>query len=263
MLPNEKFALECRAYYDEIGLVVDEKNGQFAHCPYPEGMGETGYYLLHDHHQQQGLLQSKDVGRCCFFNGHAKKWLTGCDPFPDNYFELWDIYNEYAGENSKKSRETAALSYQSAVELTDMVDGSVFIFDSVKDAARAKNLHRNHLYEVCRGEKYSAGGFLARCWTPDVKDWGKGLFHLVEGVKKKKEESYRRVGKATKLRFQKPVELTRILDGSVFVFEGVHEAARSLNLNRGNLSSVCLGDRKTVGGFTARYLDLKPEEKAQ
>ena len=57
MLPNEAFALACRAYYDEVGLIVDERNGEFAHCPYPEGMGETGYYLLHDHHQHQGILQ--------------------------------------------------------------------------------------------------------------------------------------------------------------------------------------------------------------
>jgi hypothetical protein len=99
MLPNEAFALACRAYYDEVGLIVDERNGEFAHCPYPEGMGETGYYLLHDHHQHQGILQSKDVGRICFFTSDARKWLTSCDYWPDNYFELWDTYEEYARKN--------------------------------------------------------------------------------------------------------------------------------------------------------------------
>ena len=103
MLPNEIFALACRAYYDEEGLIVDSSNGQFAHCPYPEGMGDSGYYLLHNHHQQQGLLQSKDVGQCCFYNGHALKWLRECDYFPENYFELWDIYEEWAGENARKT----------------------------------------------------------------------------------------------------------------------------------------------------------------
>jgi len=95
MLPNEKFALECRAYYDEIGLVVDERNGEFAHCPFPEGMGEEGYYLLHEHHQQQGILQSRDVGRRCFWVGYAKNWLIHCDPIPETYFDLWDIYEEF------------------------------------------------------------------------------------------------------------------------------------------------------------------------
>lgn len=95
MLPNERFALACRSYYDEIGLVVDERNGQFAHCPYPKDMGDEGYYLLWEHHQQQGLLQSRDVGKRCFFTGHTYKWLIECDPFPDKYFELWDIYEEF------------------------------------------------------------------------------------------------------------------------------------------------------------------------
>ena len=103
MLPNEVFALACRAYYDEIGLVVDSRNGEFAHCPYPEGMGETGYYLLHDHHQHQGILQSKDVGQCCFFIGHAKRWLLECGYFPKDYFELWDIYEKYASGHGKIS----------------------------------------------------------------------------------------------------------------------------------------------------------------
>jgi hypothetical protein len=106
MLPNEVFALACRAYYEEQGLIVDETNGEFAHCPYPEGMGDTGYYLLHGHHQHQGILQSKDVGKCCFFVGYAKRWLQECDYFPDRYFELWDIYEEFMSrhnsENGKK-----------------------------------------------------------------------------------------------------------------------------------------------------------------
>jgi hypothetical protein len=59
-------------------------------------MGDTGYYLLWEHHQHQGLLQSKDVGRCCFFVGHTKKWLQECDYFPNDYFELWDIYDTYS-----------------------------------------------------------------------------------------------------------------------------------------------------------------------
>jgi hypothetical protein len=95
MLSNEEFALGCLAYYAEQGLIVDETNGEFAHCPLPERYGDKGYYLLHEHHQHQGLLQSKDVNECCFFVGHAKKWLEELDYFPDNYFELWDIYEKY------------------------------------------------------------------------------------------------------------------------------------------------------------------------
>jgi hypothetical protein len=95
MLPNEIFALECLQRYAESGDIVDASNGEFAHCPLPKGMGDTGYYLLHQDHQCQGLLQSRDVGRCCFFPGHAKKWLMELDWFPDDYFKLWDIYEKY------------------------------------------------------------------------------------------------------------------------------------------------------------------------
>ena len=101
MLPNEVFALACRAYYEEQGLIVDERNGQFAHSPLTQKECDTGYYLLWEHHQQQGLIQSRDLGKCCFFIGHAKKWLQECDYFPDDYFRLWDIYDTY----SKKAAE--------------------------------------------------------------------------------------------------------------------------------------------------------------
>ncbi len=105
MLSNERFALECLQRYAESGDIVDATNGQFAHCPQPERYGDKGYYLTWEDHQHQGLLQSRDIGECCFFKGHAKKWLLDCDHFPDNYFELWDIYEKYASKQSKKIAE--------------------------------------------------------------------------------------------------------------------------------------------------------------
>jgi hypothetical protein len=95
MLSNEVFALQCRAKYEAQGLVVDATNGEFAHSPLTRKECETGYYLLHEHHQHQGLLQSRDLDKCCFFPGHAKKWLVECDYFPEDYFGLWDIYEQY------------------------------------------------------------------------------------------------------------------------------------------------------------------------
>jgi hypothetical protein len=110
MLPNEKFALACRAYYEEQGLIVDKTNGEFAHCPLPRSECETGYYLLWEHHQHQGLLQSRDVGRRCFLTGLTKKWLLTANYFPDNYFELWDIFENYA-------KPTHDLSYLNSPEV--------------------------------------------------------------------------------------------------------------------------------------------------
>jgi hypothetical protein len=134
MLPNEVFALACRAYYDEQGFVVDATNGVFAHCPLPKGMGDKGYYLTWEHHQHQGLLQSKDVGRCCFFVGDAKRWLLECEYWPDNYFELWDIYEKYKSESS---RVGAAKSHENKDERGKSILG-------IRNAERLlKTLHKD------------------------------------------------------------------------------------------------------------------------
>lgn len=122
MLKNEEFALACRRRYAEEGLIVDERNGEFAHCPLPRGQGEAGYYLLHDDHQHQGLLQSRDLEKKCFFGGDVLLWLRTVDPLPEGYFDLWDIYEEYgkgrATYRNQDTGETAYLTPKEAAELS-------------------------------------------------------------------------------------------------------------------------------------------------
>jgi len=64
--------------------------------------------MLHDHHQVQGLWQSKEYEQCCFFAADAKRFLTE-GPFVSGWFELWDIYDKYstlhASAAGKKSAE--------------------------------------------------------------------------------------------------------------------------------------------------------------
>jgi hypothetical protein len=60
--------------------------------------------MQHDHHQVQGLLQSREYGQCCFYNGDVHRFLTE-GPFVPGWFELWDIYDEYKGENGRKTAE--------------------------------------------------------------------------------------------------------------------------------------------------------------
>lgn len=104
MLPNEKFALECRQRYAESGDLIDKDNGVFAHCPVPKcKAGTEGLYLTFEDHQHQGLLQSVDFDECCFFSGDVKYWLNNCDPLPSNWFALWDIYEEFASKQSKEA----------------------------------------------------------------------------------------------------------------------------------------------------------------
>jgi hypothetical protein len=149
MLPNEVFALACLRYYEEQGLIVDKTNGEFAHCPLPRGVGDKGYYLLHEHHQQQGLLQSRDVGRKCFWTADVKKWLQGCTYWPNGYFELWDIWEEFSritpdavGRALETKRKNGTLNCTAGahrktrkkVEIT-FPNGRVAVFSSVAFAS--------------------------------------------------------------------------------------------------------------------------------
>jgi hypothetical protein len=54
-------------------------------------------------------------------------------------------------------------------------------------------------------------------------------------------------------RVEKPVMLID-KDGNTFIYSSLKDAAEDKNLHRRNLSSVALGNRKTVGGYTARLL---------
>jgi len=177
LLPNEVFALECRKRYEEQGLIVDSSNGQFAHCPYPKGMGDKGYYLLWADHQHQGLIQSKDVGRRCFWGPDVKRWL---DTYPPNYFELYDIFEEYisgkhnpqfgvplteeqkkaeserksgennpmfgrSGENNPNYGNTGALSPISKAIIAIQPGGTELHFGGVCEAARELGIDKGHL----------------------------------------------------------------------------------------------------------------------
>ncbi len=119
MLPNERFALDCLQRYAENGDIIDATNGQFAHCPQPERYGDKGYYLTWEDHQHQGLLQSRDMGECCFFNRDTLRWLRECIHWPEGYFELWDIYDEYAGYNVRKLHEDRDCSGKSVFAMNN------------------------------------------------------------------------------------------------------------------------------------------------
>ena len=280
MLPNEVFALNCLSRYEQMGIVVGKHNGEFAHCPLPKGMGDKGYYLLHDDHQHQGLLQSKDVGRCCFLNGNAKRWLTGCKEFPENYFELWDIYDEFKGENAERLHKKkdefgrsiqgvknaerlhaekdefgrsvrAARGAEKAHAKKDELGRSVLAVKNVEKAHAKKDELGRSIQGVKNAERLHA----------EKDEFGRSV-HAVKGAEKahaKKDELGRSVqavkaGKSNKLKTQKKIELVRIVDERVFIYDSLMDADRELGLDFRALSAVCLGKRKTHKGFTARYL---------
>jgi len=193
MLPNEKFALKCRERYEEDGLVVDQSNGEFAHCPLPKGLGETGYYLLHDDHQWQGLLQSRDVGRRCFWTPNTKKWLLNTS-FVEEFFDLWDIFDEFvSGVHS--SHYGKPLSEEHKRKLSE----------ARKRRPPASKETREKMSEARKGEKHPMFGKTGKLTSM----FGK---HHTEETRKKQseankghtvsEETRRKIGEANKKRNQ-------------------------------------------------------------
>ena len=99
------FVKNCFAYYEEQGLIPgnpDDGDWEECHYPEPEGIGNKIILLLHNDHQQQGLYQSEEYHRPCFFNWHVKEFLD--DTWCFNWFELYGIYDKWKGYYSKKAR---------------------------------------------------------------------------------------------------------------------------------------------------------------
>jgi len=180
LLPNEVFALECIAKYAREGLVVDSSNGQFAHCPYPKPReqkyrlpGDKGYYLLWADHQHQGLIQSVDVGRKCYFTQNVALWL---DTKPPGYEELYAIYKKFNArteEDKKKISEaqsggknylcgrTGALHHSSKAMIAIRPDGTELHFGSINEASRELGLNIGALCDryLKRGKSPIKGKF--------------------------------------------------------------------------------------------------------
>lgn len=104
IVDQHEFVAKCYADYAELGLEPgnpDDGEWQDAHYPKPNPEGDKTILLLYSDHQQQGLYQSEESGRICFFPGDVKKFLIH-GPFVSNWFELWDLYDKWVGERLKK-----------------------------------------------------------------------------------------------------------------------------------------------------------------
>jgi hypothetical protein len=115
MLNQHLFVKRVYEFYESSEIQVgDPEEGVWcdAHYPAPKGEGEETLPLLWNHHQTQGILQSEEYDRCCFYPADARKFLTEGE-FVDGWFDLWDIYEKWS---SALGKEAAAKSHQEKTE---------------------------------------------------------------------------------------------------------------------------------------------------
>jgi hypothetical protein len=108
---QHSFVKERLTYYEEQGLVPgnpDDGDWQEAHYPEPRGVGKEVVWMLYNDHQQQGLYQSEEYGRPCFFNADVKTFLD--NNWCSNWFELYDLYDKWSGHNGRVTGPTSGKS---------------------------------------------------------------------------------------------------------------------------------------------------------
>jgi hypothetical protein len=137
MLTSHQFTLDCLQSYAESGDLIDNTNGVFAHSPVPKcENGVEGFYLTFEDHQYQGLLQSLDYGRCCFFSADVKKWLNSPNVWPTNFFDLWDIHDDIV----KQSNKERSINYYKNQTIEQKESRS----ESIKEGLRKRSEEEEH-----------------------------------------------------------------------------------------------------------------------
>ena len=94
------YVRKCIESYKDNGIVPgDPEEGVWndAHYPAPEKEGDETVQLLWDHHQVQGILQSEEYGKCCFWLGDSRTFLTK-GPFVEDWFYLWELYDKWSSD---------------------------------------------------------------------------------------------------------------------------------------------------------------------
>lgn len=104
-MDQHEFVKKRLQFYADNSIVPgDPEEGvwNYAHYPAPKGMGDKTILLLWEDHQIQGLLQSEEYGKCCFWVGDALSFLRE-GAFVEDWSFLWDLYDKWSSDRARKS----------------------------------------------------------------------------------------------------------------------------------------------------------------
>lgn len=103
----------CQKFYEDEGLCPGnpyDGDWEEAHYPLPDGMGDDKILLLREHHQIQGILQSEEIGRMCFWTPDTKPVLYGL--WWAGWFELCDVFHSYTEGVAEHARSYVDVEYR-------------------------------------------------------------------------------------------------------------------------------------------------------
>ena len=227
----------CLARYEEEGLTPEPGGGwQKAHYPAPKGMGEDTIWLLHDDHQVQGLLQSEEYGRCCFFACDAKRFLE-CGPFVQGWFGLQELYNKWFND----------LRVKAAAKMNEVVHAEKD--EQGRSIAALKASQAAHTHKDGQGRSLVAMK-MNEVIHAEKDEQGRSAAAVKAGIE---------AGKKATEKYSRPMRVISTSTGEIFEFPSAKEAVRVLSLNQGSLCSVARGVSKQHKGYTAIYLDRLEE----
>ena len=249
----------CLARYEEEDL-TPEPGGEWqeAHYPAPKGVGTDVIWLRFEDHQVQGLLQSEEYGRMCFFP-HDTRTLLEQGSFVPGWFDLWGLLEKWASEHGKETVKamndhpnTRANRDKNALENARKMNEVIH----TKKDEQGRSIAAVKAAEAAHAEKDEQGRSLVAMTMNEVihaekDDQGRSIAAVRAGVE---------AGKKAIERQSKRILLTKIGTGEVLEFSSAREAVRALSLNQGSLCSVARGEAKQHRGYTAVYLDEPLQE---
>lgn len=172
----------------------------------------------------------------------------------DFYNVLKEGLNLKLTETSDRSGKMSKESIERKVKNTNYIERSnkvrkpvlqyslegIFIkeWNSSTEAGKNLGISKGNITSCCKGMFNQSGGFVWKYKTPNIPE----QIHLGKIGREVVSE-----------KLSKPV-LQYLLDGTfIKEWSSMILASKTLNLNRGNITSCCKGKNKSVGGFIWRY----------
>ncbi len=113
--------------------------------------------------------------------------------------------------------------------------------------------HREHLSKLMTGNKYAKGKEMSLEQRLSISE--RMIGHKFNLGKKISKEHKKRISESNKGHTRSKRKIVLVYKDGVLIDEcnGVIEMAKKYNFSSGNVSSVCKGIRKSIGGLTLKY----------